>query len=77
MANHYTSSHPDSRFVTTLTAQLPGPEVRRILRNRAYAELRGDEAEGRELALEELLPTLRQAFGIDVPDGARFRFQEG
>jgi N-hydroxyarylamine O-acetyltransferase len=77
MANHYTSSHPDSRFVTTLTAQLPGPEVRRILRNRAYAELRGDEAEGRELRLEELLPTLRQAFGIDVPDGARFRSQEG
>jgi N-hydroxyarylamine O-acetyltransferase len=73
VASHYTSTHPGSRFLTTLTAQLPGPEVRRILRNRAYAELRGDQAEGRELAPEEVIPTLREAFGIEVPDGARFR----
>ena len=77
MANHYTSSHPESRFMTTLTAQLPGPEVRRILRNRAYAELRGDEVEGRELAPEELLSTLRGTFGIDVPEGATFRALAG
>ena len=32
MANHYTATHPESRFIRTLTAQLPGPEVRRILR---------------------------------------------
>ncbi len=73
VANHYTSSHPDSRFVTTLTAQLSGPEVRRILRNRAYAELRGDEAEGRELAPDEVIPLLRKAFGIDLPEGAKLR----
>ena len=77
MANHYTSSHPESRFMTTLTAQLPGREVRRILRNRAYAELRGDEVEGRELAPEELLSTLRGTFGIDVPEGATFRALAG
>jgi N-hydroxyarylamine O-acetyltransferase len=77
MANHYTSTHPESRFLKTLTAQLPGPEVRRILRNRAYAELRGDQAEGRELAPEELLPTLRETFGIELPEGARFRALEG
>jgi N-hydroxyarylamine O-acetyltransferase len=73
LANHYTSTHADSRFLTTLTAQLPGPEVRRILRNRAYAELRGEQAEGRELAAEEVLPMLREVFGLDVPEGARFR----
>jgi N-hydroxyarylamine O-acetyltransferase len=73
LANHYTSTHPDSRFLTTLTAQLPGPEVRRILRNRAYAELRGDQAEGRELATEEVIPLLRGVFGLEVPEGARFR----
>jgi N-hydroxyarylamine O-acetyltransferase len=73
LANHYTSTHPDSRFHTTLTAQLPGPEVRRILRNRAYAELRGDQAEGRELAPDEVIPTLREVFGLEVPEGARFR----
>jgi N-hydroxyarylamine O-acetyltransferase len=77
LANHYTSTHPDSRFLTTLTAQLPGPEVRRILRNRAYAELRGEQAEGRELSLEEVIPTLREVFGLDVPEGARFRAFEG
>jgi N-hydroxyarylamine O-acetyltransferase len=73
LANHYVSTHPESRFVKTLTAQLPGPEVRRILRNRAYAEIRGDEAEGRELAPEEVVSHLRQTFGIEVPGGARFR----
>jgi N-hydroxyarylamine O-acetyltransferase len=77
MANHYTSTHPESRFMTTLTAQLPGTEVRRILRNRAYAEIRGEAVEGRELAPQEVIPTLREAFGIDVPEGARFRAFEG
>ena len=77
LANHYTSTYPESRFVKTLTAQLPGPEVRRILRNRAYAEIRGDGAEGRELAPEEVIPMLREAFGIEVPEGARFRALEG
>ena len=73
MANHYTSTHPESRFVKTLTAQLPGPEVRSILRNRAYAEIRGDAVEGRELAPEEVIPVLREVFGLEVPEGARFR----
>ena len=77
LANHYTSTHPESRFLKTLTAQLPGPEVRRILRNHGYAELRGNAVEGRELAPEELIPTLREVFGIQVPEGARFRAFEG
>jgi N-hydroxyarylamine O-acetyltransferase len=73
LANHYTSTHPESRFLKTCTAQLPGPDVRRILRNRAYAELRGDQVEGRELAPEEVIPTLRKTFGIEVPEGAQLR----
>jgi N-hydroxyarylamine O-acetyltransferase len=73
LANHYTSTHPESRFLKTLTAQLPGPEVRRILRNRAYAELRGDQVEGREWRPEEVISNLREAFGIEVPEGARFQ----
>jgi N-hydroxyarylamine O-acetyltransferase len=72
MANHYTSTHPDSRFRATLTAQLPGPELRRILRNRAYAELRGDQATGWELSPEEVIQTLRDVFGLDLPPEARF-----
>jgi N-hydroxyarylamine O-acetyltransferase len=77
VANHYTSTHPESRFVKILTAQLPGTERRRILRNRAYAELRGDQAEGRELAPEEIIPMLRDQFGIEVPERARFRAFQG
>ncbi|WP_257306425.1 arylamine N-acetyltransferase family protein [Geothrix campi] len=77
MANHYTSTYPESRFVKTLTAQLSGPEVRRILRNRAYAEIRGDKIEGRELAPEEVIPLLREVFGIEVMEEARFRAFEG
>ena len=77
LGNHYTSTHPDSRFLKTLTAQLPGPGVRRILRNRAYAELRGDQVEGRELAPAEVIPMLRETFGIEVPEGARFKALDG
>lgn len=73
MANHFTGTHPDSRFVKTLTAQLPGIEVRRVLRNRSYAEIRADVVEGRELAEEEVIPILREVFGLEVPEGARFR----
>lgn len=73
MANHYTSTYPESRFMKTLTAQLPGIEARRILRNCAYAEIRGDAIEGRELAPEELVPLLREVFGLDLADGTRFK----
>jgi N-hydroxyarylamine O-acetyltransferase len=34
MANYYTSTHPSSRFVQTLTAQKTTPERRTVLRNR-------------------------------------------
>ncbi len=76
VANHYTSTHPDSGFVRTLTAQVTAPDVRRSLRNRAYAEVRGDVVEGRELSLVEVIPILREVFGIAVPAGARFRALE-
>lgn len=69
MANHYTSTHPESGFVKTLTAQISSPEVRRFLRNLAYSEARGEEVEGRELAPEEVAPLLREVFGIEVPQG--------
>jgi len=77
MANHFTSSYPESRFIKTLTAQLPGPDVRRILRNRALTELRGDAAEGRELSPAEIIPTLKETFGIEVPEGTTFRAFQG
>lgn len=74
VGNHYTSTFPESRFVTTLTAQLPTPEARHILRNRTYTVLRGDAAEVLELhGPEQLLDLLRTVFGLDFPVGTRFR----
>jgi N-hydroxyarylamine O-acetyltransferase len=74
VGNHYTSTYPESRFVITLTAQLPGPEQRRILRNRVYTVLGGGQAEVRELRdPEELLQVLRDDFGLDFPVGTRFK----
>ena len=67
VGNYFTSTHPDSRFRKNLIAQQPGPEVRRLLRNQAYAELRGEEVAGREVAPEEVATLLREEFGLDVP----------
>lgn len=75
IANHYVSTHPRSRFVQTLTVQLPHPEQRLILRDRELAVDRGASvsAGSRTLADEaELLQVLRQDFGLDLPPGTRF-----
>ena len=69
VGNHFTSTHPDSRFRRNLIVQQPGPEVRHLLRNQAYAEFRGEEVVGREVALEQLIPLLHETFGLDLPEG--------
>lgn len=73
LANWYTSTHPESRFVKTLTAQLPGPDQRHILRGLSYTKVSGKGAEERVLRAEELVPLLRETFGLAVPEGTRFR----
>ena len=73
VANHYTSTHPDSIFVRTLTAQLPGPDVRWILRNRELIESR-PETQARTWIGDDdgLLRLLSERFGIVLAPGARF-----
>jgi N-hydroxyarylamine O-acetyltransferase len=73
MANHYTSTHPDSRFVQTLTAQLATPEGRWILRNLELTTLEGGHERTETVPEAGLLPLLRQRFGLELPDGTRFR----
>lgn len=74
LGNHYTSTYPESGFVRTLTAQLPAPGVRRILRDRTLTILRGGEVEVAEVQdPEDLLRVLRETFGLDFPAGTRFR----
>jgi N-hydroxyarylamine O-acetyltransferase len=73
-ANWFTSTHPDSTFVRTLTAQRQTPEVRFVLRQREFTVVRGDQTQTRTLADdEELLRVLADPFGLAFPAGTRFR----
>lgn len=73
MANHYVSTHPSSRFVQTLTVQLPGTRARYVLRNRELTEDRGSSAAATRTIAgdEELLAVLADAFGLHLPPGTR------
>ena len=72
MANYYVSTHPSSRFVQTLTVQLPGSEVRHVLRDRELMQDRGSTTTTRTIAGdEELLAVLAQTFGLHLEAGTR------
>jgi N-hydroxyarylamine O-acetyltransferase len=74
MANHFTSTHPSSRFVQALIAQRTATDVRRMLRDREYSEHRGETVAHRTLADDdEVLEVLADAFGLRFPRGTRFR----
>ncbi len=76
-ANHYSATHPDSRFVRTLTAQLPTPEVRYVLRNRELILDHGKDINRRVLAdNDELLAVLAETFGLRFPAGTRFSYRD-
>jgi N-hydroxyarylamine O-acetyltransferase len=77
MANHYTSTYPDSRFVQTLTVQLPTPQARTALRNRELIVDDGKTVTSRTLAGEtELLEVLSEVFGLRLPPGIRVRIRD-
>jgi N-hydroxyarylamine O-acetyltransferase len=71
-ANHYVSTHPDSRFVRVLTVQRVSPEVRKVLRN---TELITTTPAGESSRIisgdDELLSVLNSEFGLSFPDGTR------
>ena len=76
-ANHYTSTHPESRFVRTLTVQLPTPDVRSMLRNQELVLDRGGTVTRRVLADDdELLAVLAETFGLRFPAGTRFSYRD-
>lgn len=77
MGNWYTSTHPESRFVLTLTAQRTFPDRRAVLRN-LQLELESPEGlRSQEVPRVDLTRVFREIFGIDVPEGARFRALDG
>lgn len=72
IANYYTSTHPASRFVRTLTAQRLTPEARYTLRGREYIEERGATVTRRTLSDDdEVRALLAGTFGLSVPQGTR------
>lgn len=73
IANYYVSTHPESGFVKTLTAQRPTPEGRHTLRNLQLSMDDGVEVVSRMLENEdELLDVLARIFGLHFPAGTRF-----
>jgi N-hydroxyarylamine O-acetyltransferase len=73
-ANYFCSTHPESRFVQMLTAQLAGPALRCILRNRDYTLV--DAAGERTETItsdDAILRLLADRFGLVFPTGTVFR----
>jgi len=75
--NWLTSTHPNSPFVLNVTAQRMVGSTRHVLRNLTYSVARGSDVQTREITRAELIGLLRDTFGIDVPDTARFRALDG
>ena len=73
VANHYTSTHPASSFVRSLTAQRLWPERRVVLRNRELTVREGRVEEATTIRdPEHLLEVLDRACGLPFPPGTRF-----
>src|SRR5262249_39933624 len=77
VSNHFTATHPSSRFVQTLTAQLTRRQERLILKNRTLEIWRPD-GEQQITAKDdaELLVLLAEHFGLRLPAGTRFPGRE-
>ena len=74
VANHYVSTHPQSRFVRALTVQQVTPEERKTLVDRELTIERSGGTDRRELSDDgELFSLLLDSFGIRFPAGTRFR----
>ncbi len=73
VANHYTSTHPQSAFVLNLTAQRSWRDRRAVLRNRelVITTAAGDAATPIGDP-DQLLEVLAREFGLAFPAGTRF-----
>ncbi|MEX0170377.1 arylamine N-acetyltransferase family protein [Streptomyces sp. LMG1-1-1.1] len=70
--NHYSSSHPLSRFLGQVVAQRPGPGLRRALVRDALSTVRTDgSTEERVVTVDELTAVLEADFGIELDDEER------
>ena len=73
MANHFTSTWPESHFVNNLVAQRSWPEGRVLLLNRSLVLQEGRASWPQEIRdPEHLLRVLAKHFGLSFPAGTRF-----
>jgi N-hydroxyarylamine O-acetyltransferase len=68
VAHHFTSTHPRSPFVQTLTVQKCSPEGRLVLRGRVYSQTISGAESSRELSDPEVAKLLTTVFGLEIPE---------
>ena len=75
VANHYTSTHPDSSFTKMPVVQRTSADIAHMIRGDVFATMRpGAAPEERPIAGdEELLILLNERFALTFPSGTRFR----
>ena len=76
MSNHYTATHPQSRFVGQVVALRTEPGVRYALRGAQLTTTRPDGAtDERQIDVDELTDLLAHRFGIGLTpeEAARLR----
>jgi N-hydroxyarylamine O-acetyltransferase len=69
VANHYTSTHPESIFRRSLTIQTVRDEERIVLRAETITRYVGGLVREETFDRARLRDVARELFGIDVPDG--------
>jgi len=69
VANHFTSTHPDSVFRRTLTIQRTARDERVVLRNNIITKYRDGRTTDEPLERNHLHAAARELFGITLPDG--------
>lgn len=77
VANWYTSTHPQSPFVRTLTVQRTTRAIRYVLRYPTYTQIRDSGIATRQISRDELMPLLRDVFLIQLPDDLVFPVIDG
>jgi N-hydroxyarylamine O-acetyltransferase len=69
VANHFTSTHPDSIFRKTLTVQRTAREERTILRSDTLMRYREGRLAESQVTRDRLSEIVRDEFAIDLPSG--------
>jgi arylamine N-acetyltransferase len=69
VANHFTSTHPESIFRKTLTIQRSGRDERGLLRSDSLTRYRKGRMVEEPVTRARLHAIVRAEFGIDLPDG--------